>query len=52
MRGGIAPPRLTFDRPTTQVEAWTADTKEIVFSSNRGNARDTPQNFFGLRLWG
>lgn len=34
-RGGT-PRELTFDRQPTYGEAWTADSKEIVFSSNRG----------------
>ena len=39
-RGGPAR-QLTFDRQPTYGEAWTTDSKEIVFSSNRGNGGES-----------
>ena len=39
-RGGT-PRELTFDRQPMYGEAWTADSKEIVFSSNRGRGGES-----------
>ncbi|MBV8841720.1 MAG: serine/threonine-protein kinase [Bryobacterales bacterium] len=39
-RGGTAK-RLTFDREPTYGAAWTADSREIVFASNRGSGGES-----------